>query len=230
MTVDVARQNGIESGWHVPVLNYVVSMAKHEIAGTNSCPFETVVDAKQSYVRFSLVPARLPHQLGKPGPDGPGVRKPGQLDPPVSNSQRKCTRLVENEHARMLSQSGVWDSRAFVIPGHNEHGNTAVGQAFERLKRLLDELWADAAPEENISSVNERVEAPRGNPVQDPFVVCKEINTTPPTFYARVPGRVEAQVGVGDETDMNGHPGKYFGVSLGATFVMDRTWYFLTTR
>ena len=106
---------------------------------------------------------------------------------------------VEEVKAGMLREADLRDAAALVVPRHDEHRNSAVRHARERLERLPRDARRDPRAIEHVPAMDDNVDVARERRGQRRGVVREEVVSAPPPLDARPCREVETEVGVGEE-------------------------------
>src|SRR5688572_19751668 len=163
LPVDMARQHRCELTRDVTRTNYVGSGRKCEIGGTDSGSLHALMHAEYLAVRILVPPSRILEQLAKTLANITHERKPRKSDsmPPDAQSERAWP--IENMYAWMLRESRVLELRSLVIAGHDDHGNSRLGNAQQGLEGAVSQGRLDVRMVEHVAAMNDDIDfLPKG--------------------------------------------------------------------
>ena len=112
---------------------------------------------------------------------------------------------VEDVEVLVNGEERIRQAGPLVVAGHEEHRDPTRGHAPERRERGLGEPGGDAAPVVQVAAVDDHVDLAPARGLEGAREAGEEVGPPPAAVDPRPRGQVEAEVGVGDEQDPQGH-------------------------
>ena len=202
MAVDVTGQHGREFGRHVGVADHVLRGRESEVGRADRRALGGLVYAQHAHGRGVRRPLGVGDQLRELRADVATLaRESGQGECRAAGFHDERPRSVEDVDVRMRGESGMRQKRALVIPRNDEHRHAAFGHAPQRLERLVCERRHNGRTVEHVAAMHDDVDLPIERRLERRRVVGQEVVTASPPLDARAHGKVEPEVGIGDEQD-----------------------------
>ena len=199
MAVNVSGYDDRELRREVPGSDHIGGTPEHVVRGPDPGSFDAVVYAEDADIRVDLVPVRCRDQAGEPIPYAPSYEgKAGDSHPLAPDVDGHRARPIEDVKARMPGTTHMWDPRAFVIPGHHEHGSAFPRDAMQGAERLVDQRGDRPGSMEYVSPVDEKVDVPLQGALGHSIVVGLEIVPPSTASDAGTNGEIEAEMAVGE--------------------------------
>ncbi len=104
----------------------------------------------------------------------------------------------------MKREERVGDAPAFVVPREKKDGNAVVRQASQRSERRIGKPCRNAAPVEEVASVEHDVHVPLASGFEGGLEALEELGSAPRARAARPRREVVTEMRVGEEEEAHG--------------------------
>ena len=204
--VHVPGKDGGDALGDVPHADDVGAVAEGEPRRPHRRPLEAVVHAEEGDIVLPGAPPRLLHQVPHAETDvTPFVGKPEERHPRPPHLQSHGARAMEDVDEGMDRETLVGDAGALMVAGNHHHGDPVVGETSKGLEGLGHQRVRDARVVEHVAGMDHHVHLPGPRRLQGPQVVGKKVVPAPAAPDAGGHRMIEAQMGIGDEEDPDGH-------------------------
>ena len=204
MPVNVAGEHGGEVWRHVGMADHVLRRRESEVRRPHGRAFRGLVHAQHARRRGVRLPVGVGDQVRELRADVAALaRKSGERERRATCIDDERSRTVEDVDVRMRDEAGVREERALVISGNDEYRHPPLGDATQRLERLVCQRWHDRRPVEHVSAMNHDVDLAVEGRLERGRVGGEKVMAAAPPLDARPHGKVEPEVGVGHEQDMD---------------------------